>query len=283
LEAVRRTKIICTIGPASESPEMIARLIDAGMNVARLNFSHSTREEHARRIEAIRKVAEAKGAHIGVMLDTRGPEIRTGRLRNGTVDLKEGQELILTTEDIPGDEHMISINYPGLPEEVTAGDHILLADGLIELEVETVKDGSILCRVITGNLLGERKGVNVPGVNLNMPFLSEQDRGDILFGLEKGVDFVAASFVRSADDVLAIRRLMEEYGRTADIIAKIENRQALYNLNDIVKVADAIMVARGDLGVEIPTEEVPIMQKRIMEACHRAGKMVIIATQMLES
>ncbi|MGE5455368.1 MAG: pyruvate kinase [Methylocystaceae bacterium] len=280
---MRRTKIICTIGPASESPEMIAKLIDAGMNVARLNFSHSTREEHAQRMATIRKVAEEKGAFIGIMLDTKGPEIRTGKLRDGVIDLVEGQQLMLTTREVMGTTEAVSINYPGLPAEVNSGDRILLSDGLIELEVERVDCDDIVCQVITANRLGEKKGVNVPGVSLQMPFLSEQDRGDICFGLAQGIDFVAASFVQGPQDVLAIRRLMEEQGRTVDIIAKIENREALQNLEGIIKVADGIMVARGDLGVEIPTEEVPIMQKRIMEACHRIGRTVIIATQMLES
>jgi len=280
---MRKTKIICTIGPASESPEMIAKLIDAGMNVARLNFSHSTREEHAHRMDIIRQVAEAKGAFVGIMLDTKGPEIRTGKLQDGVIDLVEGQQLTLTSREVLGTPEIVSINYHGLPAEVIVGDRILLSDGLIELQVDRVDGEDIICRVVTANRLGEKKGVNVPGVSLKMPFLSEQDRGDICFGLKQGIDFVAASFVQGPQDVLAIRRLMEDEGRTVDIIAKIENREALQNIEEIIKVADGIMVARGDLGVEIPTEEVPIMQKRIMEACHRIGRTVIIATQMLES
>ncbi|MGE5379738.1 MAG: pyruvate kinase [Methylocystaceae bacterium] len=280
---MRKTKIICTIGPASESPEMIGQLIEAGMNVARLNFSHSTREEHAGRIATIRQVARDMGVFIGIMLDTKGPEIRTGKLKASPIDLVAGQQFILTSRDVIGTSEIVSINYPGLPAEVNPKDRILLADGLIELEVNRVEGEDIICQVVTANPLGEKKGVNVPGVALQLPFLSKQDREDICFGLAQGIDFVAASFVQGPQDILAIRRLMEEQGRTVDIIAKIESREALQNLEEIIKVADGVMVARGDLGVEIPTEQVPIMQKRIMEECHRLGRPVIIATQMLES
>lgn len=280
---MRKTKVVCTLGPSTDTPEMIEQLILAGMDVARLNFSHGTHEEHGRRIEILRKKAEELGVHVAVMLDTKGPEIRTGRLRKEKVELKTGQEFILTTREILGDENQVQVSYEKLPQEVKPKDKILLADGYIILEVVRVEGPDIVCQVVFGGELGERKGLNIPGVRTSLPFLSQADIDDISFGLECGIDFVAASFVRTAEDVLAIRRVVESKGKDVDIIAKIESQEGINNLDDIIRVADGIMVARGDLGVEIPTEEVPLVQKQIVQKCNMAGKPVIIATQMLES
>ncbi|MBO8158892.1 pyruvate kinase [Thermosyntropha sp.] len=280
---MRKTKIICTIGPASEKMEILEQMFAAGMNIARLNFSHGTYEEHQRRIDNLRRLTEGKKEPLAIMLDTRGPEIRTGKLEKGKVKLESGQRFILTTRDIIGNQNEVHVNYPHLPEEVEKGTLILLSDGLITLMVEDIKGTEIICQVVDGGELGEKKGVNIPGVSINLPFISEKDREDILFGIKNNVDYIAASFVRTADDVLQIRRILESKSADIDIIAKIESQEAVNNLDDIIRVADGIMVARGDLGVEIPAEEVPLVQKRIVEKCNQAGKMVIIATQMLES
>jgi len=280
---MRKTKIICTIGPASEDIEVIKMMIENGMNVARLNFSHGVYEEHKRRIENIRKAADDLGTSIAIMLDTKGPEIRTGKLRTSPVLLKRGQRFVLTSRDVPGDEQEVQVSYKSLSREVGKGTTILLADGLIGLLVEEVNDTDVICRVINGGELGERKGVNVPGVRINLPFMSDKDKEDIRFGIENEVDYIAASFVRTPEDVLEIRSLLEQKDADIDIIAKIESQQGVDNLKDIIKVADGVMVARGDLGVEIPVEEVPLVQKNIAERCSLAGKMVIIATQMLDS
>jgi len=280
---LRKTKIICTIGPASEEVGILTQIIDMGMNVARLNFSHGTHEEHKKRIENIRQAAESTENPIAIMLDTRGPEIRTGMLAKGKIKLEGGQEFILTSRDVPGDENAVHISYAALPHEVKAGDAILLADGLINLYVKEYTETDILCKVINGGELGERKGVNVPGVRIQLPFLSEKDRQDINFGIENKVDIIAASFVRKAEDILEIRRILEKNNTDVFIIAKIESQEGVDNLEDIIKVADGVMVARGDLGVEIPVEEVPLVQKVIIEKCAQTGKVVIIATQMLDS
>ncbi|MGR6836871.1 pyruvate kinase [Syntrophomonas erecta] len=280
---MRKTKIICTIGPASENPAVLQEMLKAGMNVARLNFSHGEHEEHRRRIESLRRVASQNGKPLAIMLDTRGPEIRTGKLVKGKVSLEGGQRFILTTREVPGDEYEVFVNYSHLPAEVEKGTTILLSDGLINLQVEDTTDTDIICRVINGGELGERKGVNVPAVKIKLPFMSEKDRNDILFGIGQQVDFIAASFVRTADDVLEIRRILEEHDADIDIIAKIESQEGVDNLDDIIQIADGVMVARGDLGVEIPVEEVPLVQKKIIDCCNLAGKMVIIATQMLDS
>ncbi|MBC7075190.1 MAG: pyruvate kinase [Syntrophomonadaceae bacterium] len=280
---MRKTKIICTIGPASEDVEIIKLMIENGMNVARLNFSHGVYEEHKRRIQNIRKAADDLGTSIAIMLDTKGPEIRTGKLRTSPVLLNRGQRFVLTSRDVPGDEQEVQVSYKSLSREVGKGTTILLADGLIGLLVEEVNDTDVICRVINGGELGERKGVNVPGVRINLPFMSDKDKEDIRFGIENEVDYIAASFVRTPEDVLEIRSLLEQKNADIDIIAKIESQQGVDNLKDIIKVADGVMVARGDLGVEIPVEEVPLVQKNIAEKCSLAGKMVIIATQMLDS
>ncbi len=280
---MRKTKIICTIGPASEEVAMLTRLIQNGMNVARINFSHGRHEEHQKRIENIREAASITGSPTAIMLDTKGPEIRTGTLAQGKIKLEGGQEFILTNREVPGDEKAVQISYPALPQEVKPGDSILLADGLINLQVKECSETDILCQVINGGELGERKGVNVPGVRIQLPFLSEKDRLDINFGIEQGVDIIAASFVRKAEDILEIRRILEENNADPSIIAKIESQEGVDNLEDIIKVVDGVMVARGDLGVEIPAEEVPLVQKLIIEKCAHTGKVVIIATQMLDS
>lgn len=280
---MRRTKIVCTIGPASDSVETIKKLLQAGMNVARLNFSHGTHEEHGRRISSIRRAAGEVGKNVAIMLDTKGPEIRLGYFKEEPVVLSEGDRVTLTTQDIKGDKERIPITYPGLPGDVREGDTILVADGLIGLKVLSATETEIPCVVVNGGELTSQKGVNVPGVAINLPAITEKDIQDIKFGIEQRLDFIAASFVRKAGDVLAIRQILEEAGADLDIISKIESREAVNNLDEIIKVSDGVMVARGDLGVEIPVEEVPLVQKAIIERCNRAGKPVVTATQMLES
>ncbi|MGI5922079.1 MAG: pyruvate kinase [Syntrophomonadaceae bacterium] len=280
---MRKTKIICTIGPASENRETLIQMIEAGMNVARLNFSHGVQEEHQRRIDTIREAAGILDVPIAIMLDTKGPEIRTGHLRDKKVRLAAGDKFTLTTREVEGTEKEVQVSYHNLANEVAEGDHILLSDGLIDLQVEKTTDTDIICRVMNGGELGEQKGVNVPGVPINLNFLSEKDIADINFGINNNVDFIAASFVRNAQDVLDIRRILEQRQADIDIIAKIESQEGVNNLEDIIKVADGIMVARGDLGVEIPGEEVPLVQKDMVSRCNLAGKVVIIATQMLDS
>ncbi|HCF71947.1 MAG TPA: pyruvate kinase [Syntrophomonas sp.] len=280
---MRKTKIICTIGPASENYETVCRMIKAGMNVARLNFSHGVYEEHQQRINTVRQAASDLGIPVAIMLDTKGPEIRTGKLKSGKVKLAGGQEFTLTTRALDGDEHQVQITYEHLPEEVSPGDFILLSDGLINLQVMETTPSDIKCRVVNGGELGEKKGVNIPGVPIKLPFLSEKDVNDLNFGIDNKVDFIAASFVRSAEDVLDIRRVLEQRNADIDIIAKIESQSGVDAVDDIIKVADGVMVARGDLGVEIPGEEVPLVQKNMVKKCNQAGKVVIIATQMLDS
>lgn len=280
---MRRTKIVCTIGPASESPENLRKLILAGMNVARLNFSHGDYEEHGARINAIRQVARELNKNIAILLDTKGPEIRIKKFAEGKIQLNEGDIFTLTTNDIMGDQTKVAITYDGLPDDVKPGDRILVDDGLIELKVLEVSKTDIKCEVLNGGPLSDRKGVNVPGVSVSLPAMSEKDLNDIEFGIQQGVDFIAASFIRKASDVLAIRRVLEEHNSDIHIISKIENQEGVDNLEEILKVSDGLMVARGDLGVEIPVEEVPLAQKLMIESCNKAGKPVITATQMLDS
>ncbi|MGI5880184.1 MAG: pyruvate kinase [Syntrophomonadaceae bacterium] len=280
---MRKTKIICTIGPASEDLDIIMQMMEAGMNVARLNFSHGTHEEHRQRINKLRYAGQQRRSPLAIMLDTRGPEIRTGLLENKKVQLKSGQQFNLTNRSIKGDESQVEINYANLPREVHKDNIILLADGLISLLVKETTDTDIICRVMNGGELGERKGVNVPGVRIELPFMSDKDREDILFGIEMEVDFIAASFVRSAEDVIEIKRILEQKHADIDVIAKIESQEGVNNLEDIIQIADGIMVARGDLGVEIAAEEVPLIQKEILKKCSKVGKPAIIATQMLDS
>ncbi len=280
---MRRTKIVCTIGPASEQPEILKKLILAGMNVARLNFSHGSHEEHEVRIDRIRECAKELGRNIAIMLDTKGPEIRTGILKDGQVNLQNGDLFTFTPEEIEGTQERVSITYDQLAKDVQVGTTILIDDGLIELKVEEIKGQDVTCRIMDGGLLKNRKGVNLPKVLVNLPSITEKDISDIAFGVRKKVDFIAASFVRKASDVLQIRQLLEENGANISIIAKIENEEGVQNSEDILGVADGLMVARGDLGVEIPAEEVPLVQKRLIASCNRIGKPVITATQMLDS
>ncbi|MEK3890414.1 pyruvate kinase [Bacillus sp. FSL K6-3431] len=283
---MKKTKIVCTIGPASENPEILKQLIEAGMNVARLNFSHGDHEEHRSRIVNIRKTAKKAGKHVGILLDTKGPEIRTHDMEGGSIELEAGTEVIISMNEVIGTAEKFSVSYPGLMNDIHTGSTILLDDGLIALEViNTLIDKSeIVTKVLNSGTLKNKKGVNVPGVSVNLPGMTEKDAKDILFGIEQGVDFIAASFVRRASDVLEIRELLEKNGGiNIDIIPKIENQEGVDNIDEILQVSDGVMVARGDLGVEIPTEAVPLVQKQLIKKCNEAGKPVITATQMLDS
>lgn len=283
---MRKTKIVCTIGPASESPELIGQLIDAGMNVARLNFSHGDHAEHKARIETIKRVSQEKGKVVGILLDTKGPEIRTHSMKNGKVNLVTGQSIDISMTEVEGNETVFSVSYEQLIEDVEQGSVILLDDGLIQLEVtgKDVAQGLIHTLVVNSGELKNKKGVNVPGVSIQLPGITEKDAEDILFGIKEDVDFIAASFVRRASDVMEIRSLLEKNGGTTiQIIPKIENQEGVDNIDEIITVSDGLMVARGDLGVEIPAEEVPMVQKELIKKCNQAGKPVITATQMLDS
>ena len=280
---MRRTKIICTIGPTSEKEEVLRELIANGMNVARLNFSHGNHAEHLERINSIRRVSRDLGKHVAIMLDTKGPEIRTGELEETSVALKEGDELILTVDPVVGTEKRLSVSYDRLPEEVCEGDQILLDDGLISLKVKSAGGKEIACQIENGGAIKARRGVNVPGKKLNLPFLSEKDRADILFGVEHDIDFIALSFVRDKSEVEQVRQLLREKGSDIHLISKIENTFAVDNIKSIIKASDGIMVARGDLGVEIPMEEIPMIQTRIIRYCYERATPVITATQMLDS
>ncbi|MGF7060240.1 pyruvate kinase [Brassicibacter mesophilus] len=282
---MKKTKIVCTIGPASENEEILAKLIANGLNVARLNFSHGTHEEHQKRIDTIKKVRERLNMPIAIMLDTKGPEIRTRDFENDIAELSEGQEFIITTRDILGNKEICSVTYTGLPKDVDAGDSILIDDGLIELQVkEVLNDTDIKCIVKNPGPVKNHKGVNVPGIKINLPAITRKDVDDIVFGIHNGIDFIAASFIRKASDVIEIRKVLEDHkAGNIQIISKIENQEGVENLDEIIQVSDGVMVARGDLGVEIPAEEVPLIQKTIIKKCNEAGKPVITATQMLDS
>ena len=282
---IRKTKIVCTLGPASDNDEMVSRLMDEGMNVCRLNMSHGSYEEQAERIQRIKRLREEKGIPVGILLDTKGPEVRTKTLAAGKVELEAGQEFVLTSREVEGNEHEVSITYPRMAELVRPGVRVLIDDGLLAMNVVRVENGTdIVCCVINGGTLGGRKGISVPDVDLQMPSIGEKDRADILFGIEQGIDMIAASFVCRASDVLTIRQLCEENGGShVKIYAKIENRMGVDNFDEILKVSDGIMVARGDLGVEVDMEEVPVLQKAFIKRCNVAGKPVITATQMLDS
>lgn len=281
---MRKTKIVCTIGPSSESLENTKKLIQAGMNVARLNFSHGDFEEHGNRIKNIRLANAELGTSVAVLLDTKGPEIRLGKLKEEPIELVQGEAVTLTTEEILGDRTRIPVTYGNLPNDLSAGSTVLIDDGLIGLQVERIEGTEVHCRIINSGSIKSKKGVNVPGVKISLPGITEKDAGDIVFGIQSGIDFIAASFVRKASDVLEIRELLEKHHAShVGIISKIENQEGVDNLDEILEVSDGLMVARGDLGVEIPAEEVPLVQKMMIKKCNLAGKPVITATQMLDS
>lgn len=283
---MKKTKIVCTIGPNTESEVMLNKLLDAGMDVMRLNFSHGDYAEHGRRIENLRNISAKKSKHVAILLDTKGPEIRTMKLEAGKeVSLQAGQQFIFTTDQsVMGDQHRVAVTYPGLPDDLSVGNQVLVDDGLIAFEVTAIAGNQVICTVLNNGDLGENKGVNLPGVSVALPALAEKDKQDLIFGCEQQVDFVAASFIRKRTDVLEIREYLQAHGGEAiRIIAKIENQEGLNNFDEILKVSDGIMVARGDLGVEIPVEEVIFAQKAMIDKCIRQRKVVITATQMLDS
>ena len=280
---MRRAKIVCTIGPASRSPDVLRALVDAGMDVARLNFSHGSHADHAAVVADLRRIADEAGRPLAILQDLQGPKIRLGTLQGGAVQLSTGARFVLTTEEIEGDADRASTTYKALPSDVTQGDDILLSDGLLRLRVDGVNGEDITCTVVDGGHLRQRAGINLPGAELSVPSMTEKDLADLAFGVEQGVDWVALSFVRSAADVDALKAELARLQADAGVIAKLEKPQAIDALDDIVDAADAIMVARGDLGVEMSPERVPFIQKTIIRACAAAGKPVITATQMLES
>ena len=281
---MKKTKIICTLGPAVDNPKILKKLILAGMDVARINFSHGNYQDQEARIETFKKVREETGKPVALLLDTKGPEIRIGKFENGAIELREGAIFTLVDEDILGDQTRVSITYKNLYNEVHIGTQILINDGLIKIEVIEIKGTDIICKVIDGGPLTNTKSINIPGMPINLPSPTDKDIEDIKFGIKSGFDYIAASFVRTPEDVLNIRKVLEENnGEHIKIISKIENRQGIDNFDKILEVSDGIMVARGDLGVEIPMEEVPIRQKEFIAKCNKAGKPVVIATQMLES
>lgn len=280
---MRKTKIICTIGPASESEERLRELMLAGMNVARFNFSHGTHEEQKAKYERVLKVRKELGLPVATMLDTKGPEIRLRDFEGGKVELRAGETFTLTTEEIMGTAQRATISYKNLKNDISVGTTLLIDDGLIELEVEKISGEDIICRVINGGFVSNHKGVNVPGAILSMPYISDADMEDILFGIKEGYELIAASFVRSKEDIYELRKILQEHGSNMKIIAKIENMQGIENLEEILEASDGVMVARGDMGVEIPMEEVPVLQKKMIKMANAQGKHVITATQMLES
>ncbi len=281
---MRKTKIICTLGPSTDQPGILDALIESGMNVARFNFSHGDHEEQRQRFVALKKARNQARKPIAALLDTKGPEIRLRDFKDGKVQLKKGQPFTLTTRDVEGDETIVGISYKDLVKDVQPGNMILLDDGLIGLTVKEVTDTEIHCEVLNSGPVSNRKGVNIPNVSLSMPFISQKDHDDILFGIKQGFDFIAASFTRTADDILAIRKILEEeHCSTIQIIAKIENKEGVDNIDEILKVSDGIMIARGDMGVEIPLEDLPAIQKKLIKKTVAAGKVVITATQMLDS
>lgn len=281
---MRKTKIVCTLGPATQSEEAIRSLVNAGMNVARLNFSHGTYEYHQKNIDMLKKVRRELCCPLAILLDTKGPEIRTKSLKEKSVVLKKGEAFTLTTRELMGDSNIVSITYEPLPASLTVNDRVLLDDGKIELKVKELSQTDIVCTVVRGGELGEKKGINLPGLKLNMPYLSEKDKEDLLFGIKNDVDFVAASFARRKEDMIALRKFLDfNGGHSIRIIAKIENAEGINNFDEILNEVDGIMIARGDMGVEIEYEKLPGLQKRFIRKCYQSGKMVITATQMLES
>ncbi len=281
---MRKTKIICTLGPATDDENVLRELFLSGMDVARFNFSHASHEEHLERLQKIDKLRAELGIPVATLLDTKGPEIRLCTFKdNKKIHLKEGQTFTLTSREVEGDEKQVSISYPNLIYDIDAGTTILIDDGLVEMTVKDVTATDIVCTVKNGGIISNRKGVNVPGVHLSMPFISDKDREDILFGIKNNFDFIAASFVSTADDIKEIRKMLNKHNSQTKVIAKIENYHGVEHIDDIIKVSDGIMIARGDMGVEIPYEEVPVLQKMIIKKVYQAGKQVITATQMLDS
>ncbi len=281
---MKKTKIVCTLGPASDTEEIISAMAEAGMNVARINFSHGTHEDHAKKVAMIKRVREAKGIALPILLDTKGPEFRIGTFKNGKINLAAGDEFIFTSQDVEGDEKQVSVSYKNICNEMNKGDKILLNNGLMVFEVVKVSKPNVICKVIIGGELSSRKSMFFPEKELKLNYLSEQDKKDLLFGIEHQVDFVACSFVSKAQDILDVRNFLHENGSDdIDLIAKIENRAGVNNLQEILDVSDGIMIGRGDMGVEIPYEELPDIQKTIINACRIAGKRCITATEMLES
>ena len=279
-----KTKIVCTIGPASRSEKVMTEMLKAGMNVARLNFSHGDHASHKEVIETFRRVRERLGKPAAIMLDTKGPEVRIGTFKEGQIMLNEGDTFTLTAREVEGDETCVSMTYPELPSQLKVGDRVLIDDGRLEMHVKELTETDVICTVVTGGSLSNRKGVNIPNVHLDLPYLSETDMADLRFGVENDVDYVAASFVRSAEDVIAMRNYLDYYGgHNIRIIAKIENMEGIENFEEILKHANGIMVARGDMGVEVNYERLPGLQKRFIRRCYQSGKIVITATQMLES
>ena len=284
MREIRKTKIVCTLGPSTDKGDVLRQLMQEGMNVARFNFSHGSHEEQKARLDKLVALREELDLPVAALLDTKGPEIRLKELKGGKAELKEGQLFTLALGDFVGDASRVAITYEDLHNDVKAGDRILIDDGLIEMIVVRLDGTDIVCEVINGGMISNKKGVNVPNVELSMPFISETDYSDIVFGIENGFDFIAASFTRTADDILQIRKILEEHDcKSVNIIAKIENKQGVDNIDDIIRVSDGIMVARGDMGVEIPMEDVPVIQKILIEKVYKAGKQVITATQMLDS
>ncbi len=282
---MRKTKIVCTIGPASESEEMIEKLINAGMNVARLNFSHGSHEEHKGRIDTIRKVAKRLNKTVAILLDTKGPEIRTHNMKDGVIELEKGKEVIVSMSEVEGTPEKFSVTYDNLINDVQVGSYILLDDGLVELQVKDIdhNNGEVKCDILNTGELKNKKGVNLPGVKVNLPGITDKDADDIRFGIKEDVDFIAASFVRRPSDVLDIREILEQEKANITIFPKIENQEGIDNIEEILEVSDGLMVARGDMGVEIPPEKVPMVQKDLIRKCNKLGKPVITATQMLDS
>lgn len=279
-----KTKIVCTLGPASRSERVMTEMLKAGMNVARLNFSHGDHEYHREMIETFRRARDRLGVPAAIMLDTKGPEVRLGRFKGGKAELRAGETFTLTTQSVEGDSTRVSVTYADLPSQLHVGDRVLIDDGRLELTVQDLTETDVICIVVVGGEVSDRKGVNVPNTHLDIPYLSEQDMADLRFGVEMDVDYIAASFVRSAEDVIAMRNYLDYYGgHSIRIIAKIENAEGIENFESILENANGIMVARGDMGVEVDYERLPGLQKRFIRRCYQSGKVVITATQMLES
>lgn len=279
-----KTKIICTLGPATDDEAVLRQLMKGGMNVARLNFSHGNHEDHRKRIEAFKRIRKEFHFPIALMLDTKGPEVRIKKFENGQIELVEGQTFTLTTKNILGNNRMVAVTHKGLPGDLPIGCTILIDDGLIELFIDSIEQDDIHCTVITGGVLSNNKSINIPCVKIRLPYVSKQDEADIIFGIENDFDFIAASFVRTREDITKIRNLLEKNnGEHLNIVAKIENQEGVDNIDEIINASDGIMIARGDMGVEIPYENIPFIQKTLIKKCYSAGKRVIVATQMLDS